>query len=293
VVDGAALVVYGSGDLILVTAREAADGARRFTRWYSGKGWRPAAVLPAGRLVLLVGAGVSAGDVVALDTRTGEVRWTWRPERDGGPCDVDGAASAGGVLGLALRCRAAGVADVVVGLSAPDGRQKWEWRPPYSDALPRGAELSLVGADGGFFVRFGATPRRAVLLDPAGAPGTAFQSEGDALAAGLLYVARDDGGEATSVDPRSGARRWRTSLTSLIGWRPIDTALTAKRVYLLLTTLQPETASGPLHLVALDRASGAVIGNHDLSCTSACTTSTITADDHSAVVATAGSLTAF
>jgi hypothetical protein len=74
-------------------------------------------------------------------------------------------------------------------------------------------------------------------------------------------------------------------VSSLIGWQLVATAATPTRTYLLLTTLQPETASGPLHVVALDRATGAVLGDHRLDCGAACQQSTIAADDHSVVVA--------
>jgi hypothetical protein len=56
-------------------------------------------------------------------------------------------------------------------------------------------------------------------------------------------------------------------------------------VYLLLTTRQPETATGPLHVVALDATTGAVLGDRALSCGAACQQSTIVADEHSVVVA--------
>jgi outer membrane protein assembly factor BamB len=247
---------------------------------------------PDGRGIVLTGHGVDAGDVVMLDAHTGDPRWTWRPERDGGPCDVNGVAVAEDTVAVALRCRAEGVEDVVVGLSSPDGRERWAWPPSYDREIARGDELSVTGLAGGVVVQFGVAPRHAVFLAADGVAGQAYGAQNTGIGTlativgtvAVYYDAGTDGADITAVNARDGSPAWHTRVSSLIGWQLVAAAATPARAYLLLTTRQPETASGPLHVVALDRATGAVLGDHGLACGTSCQQSTIAADDHSVVV---------
>ncbi len=289
------VTAFGGGDILLVTARDRATGAGRFTRWYGGKGWRPTTLVstPDGRAVVLAGHGVDAGDVVVLDAHTGDPRWTWPPVWDGGPCDVNGVAVADDTLAVALRCRANGVEDVVVGLSTPDGRERWAWQPSYDSDIARGDELAVTGLAGGVQVQFGSAPRHAVFLAADGVAGPAYgpESTGIGVLAGIVgtvavyYDPGTGGADITAVNARDGSPAWHTRVPSLIGWQLVAMAAAPARAYLLLTTRQPETASGPLHVVALDRDTGAVLGDHGLACGAACQQSTIAADDHSVAVA--------
>jgi hypothetical protein len=290
------VTAYGGGDLLLITGPDRMSGAERFSRWYTGKNWRPKSLLSTvdGRLALLVGDGVAAGDVVAIDARTGAVRWTWRPERGGGSCDVNGAAVAGSTLGIALRCRATGVLDVAVGLSTSDGRSLFSWTAPYGDEVTRGGAPTIAGAPDGFVVQLGTTPRHDVFLaaaDGGAGPVYGAQTTGIGVLAtvagpvAVFYDPGTEGGEVTAVSARDGSAAWRATLPDLIGWQLVTTATAPGRVYLLLTTRQPETATGPLHLVALDASTGAVLGDRALSCGAACQQSTIAADEHSVVIA--------
>jgi outer membrane protein assembly factor BamB len=290
------VTVFASGDLLLVTGHDQSTGAERFSRWYKEINWRPKSLLSTsdGHLAILLGDGVNAGDAVALDPRTGAVRWTWRPERGGGPCDVNDAAVAGPTLAVALRCRAAGVLDVVVGLSTSDGRERWAWPAAYGDGVTRGAdEPTVAAAKDGFVVRFGTPPRHNVFL--AAADGSAGPVYGaDATGVGSLATVADSvaifydpgtaGGEVTAVNVRDGSAGWRAGLVDLIGWQLVSATTTPTRVYLLLTTRQPATATGPLRVVALNRSTGAVLAEPALSCGAACQESTIVADDHSVVI---------
>src|SRR5262249_13777859 len=123
VVGDVVVTAFAVGEGVLVTAHGTATGSERFARRYTRGSWRPETVVSIAdwQLAVLAGSGPAAGDVVALDPHTGDVRWTWQPVRDGGPCDVNGVAAGEAVVGLALRCRAQGVSDVVVGLSTTDG----------------------------------------------------------------------------------------------------------------------------------------------------------------------------
>jgi hypothetical protein len=289
------VTAYGGGDLLLLTGRDRASGAERFSRWYTGKDWRPKSLLPTvdGRLAVLVGDGVAAGDVVAIDVQNGGVRWTWRPERGGGPCDVNGAAVSGPTLGIALRCRATGVLDVAVGLSTADGHSVFSWTAPYGDDVTRGAPPEITAASDGFVVQFGTAPRHDMFLSSAGEAGSVYgaQTTGIGVLAtvagpvAVFYDSGTEGGEVTAVSARDGSAAWRASLTDLIGWQLVAASSAGGRVYLLLTTRQPETATGPLHVVALDASTGAMLGERALSCGAACQQSTIAADEHSVVVA--------
>ncbi len=292
------VTAYGDGDLMLVTGVDRTTGAERFARWYTGKNWRPKRLLSTadGRLALLVGDGVAAGDVVAFDARTGAVRWTWRPERGGGPCDVNGAVVAGSTLGIALRCRATGVLDVTVGLSTSDGQSRFSWTAPYGDDVTRGAPPTIFGAVDGFVVQFGTLPRHNVFLASDGGAGAVYGAQTTGIGAlatvtenpapvAVFYDSGSAGGEVTAVSARDGLVAWQAGLSDLIGWQLVASATAAGRVYLLLTTRQPETATGPLHLVALDATTGAILGDRALSCGAACQQSTIVADERSVIVA--------
>jgi len=289
------LIAYLTGEGTLVAGLDAKTGAERFSRRYNMKSWRPKHVVSTedDHVAAFAGSGPDAGDLVALDTGTGAVRWTWRPERDGGPCDVVGAAPGKQVLGLALRCRAKGVDDVLVALSTSDGSERWEWHATYTTDVPRGGELALDVSPTGFLVRYGAEPRHGVVLaSEGGVTGAGFgpdRSGPGALATvvdqnAVFFRRADDGADVTAVDTRLGTVAWRVQLPQLITWNLVAARSTPARAYLLLTTTQPETASGPLRLVALDRSDGHVVGDRSLSCGVACLRATVAVDERSAVV---------
>jgi hypothetical protein len=294
VVGDVVVTAFSTGEGVLVTAHETRTGSERFSRRYSRKNWRPTSVVSTvdGRLAVLGGNGPDAGDLVALDARTGEVRWSWHPTRDGGPCDVNGIAAAGGTVGLAVRCRARGVTDLVLGLSTDDGREQWTWNAPYSTDVPRGPELSMRPAEGGFLVQYGAQPRLASFIaGDSGSLGTGIGSEraGSGTLATIsgttmvYYAADGEGAELTALDARNGTSSWRVRLSTLIGWRLVSASGLPNRAYLLLSTRQPETAGGPLRLLAIE--GGQVLGDTGLSCGAACGQATVMADEHSVVVA--------
>jgi outer membrane protein assembly factor BamB len=296
VVGDAVVTVFGTGEGVLITAHETATGSERFSRRYARKSWHPISVVSTvhGQAAVLVGGGPDAGDVVALDAHTGDVRWTWRPERDGGPCDIAGVGPGEDTIGLALRCRATGVNDVAIGLSTADGRERWSWRAAYSSDIPRAEELAMRASGSGFLVEYGAAPRHAILLaGSSGDPGTDLRTNGIGSAVlativdttALYYLAGVDGAEVIAVDARTGTAGWRVQLPSSIGWRLVAATATPAKAYLLLSTRQPETASGPLRVVALDKETGSAAGDHLLSCDISCTQSTIAAGTQSVVVA--------
>jgi outer membrane protein assembly factor BamB len=290
------LIAYPIGEGVLVVGLDAQTGAERFSRRYRSESWRPKTVVSTedGRTAVFVGSGPDAGDVVAVDTGTGAARWTWRPERDGGPCDVVGAAPGGPVVGLALRCRAKGVDDVVLGLSTSDGRERWDWHASYTSEVTRGAELAIDASAAGFLVRYGTEPRRAIVLAAdSGVTGAGFgpdRSGTGELATvvnehAVYFQRAAEGADLTAIDTRLGTVAWRVQLPQLITWRLVAARATPARAYLLLTTSQPETASGPLRLVALDHTDGRVVGDHSLWCATACQRATLAVDPRSAVVA--------
>jgi outer membrane protein assembly factor BamB len=294
VVGDVVVTAFSTGEGVMVTAHETSTGSERFSRRSSLKNWRPTTVVSTvdGRLAVLAGSGPDAGELVALDARTGDVRWTWQPTRDGGPCDVNGIAAASGTIGLAVRCRARGVTDLVIGLSTDDGREQWTWNAPYSTDVPRGPELAMRPVEGGFLVQYGAEPRRASFIaGDSGSLGTGIGSERAGMGTlatvsgtTMVYYATDgEGAELTALDARNGTSSWRVRLSTLIGWRLVSAYGLSGRAYLLLSTRQPESAGGPLRLLAIE--GGQVIGDASLSCDTACGQATITANEHSAVVA--------
>jgi hypothetical protein len=297
VVGDVVVSAYGADYGLLVTAHDTAGGRERFSRKYTLKNWHPDTIVSTldGSTAVLAGTGADPGLAVALDPHTGTVRWTWTPRRDNGPCDVTGVAGGAATIGLALRCRANGVLDLVLGLSTGDGREQWSWKAPYTDTVPRGEALTLAPGSGGFFVQYGTLPLHAVYLAaPDGRPGTTLSAQQTgtgslATVAGhtAVYVlGTSQGAELTGVNEQTGAPTWKSPGPTLIGWQLVAAASAPDRLYLLFTTRQPETASGPLRLVALDPATGQATGGHSLSCAIACLKSTVAVDAHSAVVAT-------
>ena len=292
-VDGAVVTVYGaSTDLLLVTAYDTTTGAELYSRWYVRKNQRPITLVGAGHLAAISSVGLAWDDVLAFDARSGDVRWRYSPSGDLGRCNLTVVAATSGLLAVAQRCDGGDLADYVLGLSATDGRSRWTWRPPYTAAQPLGRELTIDGVGGGLLVRYGVEESRAtVFLGADGVAGTPFKEPDYRQAAAedaAYYQTTDAGDVAVARSVRGGAQLWRTKLPSLSGWIAEDTALTDRRLYLLLSRVR--SGSGSVHVVALDRASGRVIGDHHLSCPTSCSGLSIGADANSVVVTVSGRL---
>ena len=277
------VTVFSSTEGLLVTAHDAATGRQRFAQRYTGKTWHPASVVSTvdGRLAILVGSGTNPGDVVAVDARTGRVAWTWRPAQN---CDVNGAATSTTQLGLALRCRADGVKDQIVALSTKDGKPAWTWPVDYA-GVTRGDEPTITA---GFLVQYGTPPRHSILLDDTGA-GVKHAGPGGLAAVtptlAVYYTHDFNGGHLIAITTADGKQAWQTPLPWLLGWQLVGGASTPGAVYVLLTTLQPESAGGPLRLLRIDPGTGAVAGDDGaLSCDVSCLATQLSADQANVVI---------
>lgn len=285
VVAGEVVTVFSSTEGLLVTAHDAATGKQRFAKRYARKSWHPAEVVstPDGRLAVLTGNGTDPGDVVAVDAHTGRVAWTWSPEAN---CDLNGAATSRTQLALSLRCRASGVKDEIVALSTSDGKPAWTWPVDYS-GLTRGDEPTVAP---GFLVQYGTAPSHSIRLDDTGA-GVKHAGPGSLAAVTptlAVYYSKDfAGGHLTAITTADGKQAWQTPLPWLLGWQVVSGVSTPDAVYVLLTTLQPEAASGPLRLLRIDPAKGTVTGDDSaLSCGVSCNASQLSADGASVVIGT-------
>ncbi|GAB3863751.1 hypothetical protein GCM10027610_111010 [Dactylosporangium cerinum] len=149
---GTVVVVFGTDDGVLVTALDAGSGQVRFTaRYQAGK---MASVHGAGRTVVLAGSGIGAGDLLGIDATAGTLLWRWTPARNGGPCDVTDLATTAETVAVALRCRAQGVDDVAVGLTATTGAERWSWHTIQRSPT----ELRIYATGDGFVTVTGASP---------------------------------------------------------------------------------------------------------------------------------------
>ncbi|WP_432831770.1 hypothetical protein [Dactylosporangium sp. CA-092794] len=279
-VDDAVVVAFGTDDGVLVTALEAATGAERFSRRYqSGK---MATVRAAGRTAVLSGTGVGAGDLLGIDTRSGEQRWRWSPVRSGAACDVTDLAATAETVAVALRCRAQGVDDVAVGLTAATGAERWSWH-----AIQRGgAELRIYSADAGFVTLTGASPQRATYMDAGtGTVGTRHDAKGTLpVPAGITLIYADPGSASahlSAVNVRTGAVQWDVGQTGLGGYQPIAGTATDDRAYILW-----RSTSGALRLLTVATTDGSTKEERAIACTTRCPEASIAAAGPHAVVAT-------
>jgi hypothetical protein len=207
----------------LAIAFETATGHRRWQRTLDA----PAAdhqVTGSAGLVVLVPRGKPA-PVLALDVRTGERRWSWRPAN--AECAVVTASttdrpSRDDTLAVAFACPDG---RRVSGLSTVDGAVRWTWSPSsQSDAstdlpprgtapggsLPGGYAPLLVPTSGGVLVNDG--PTGLVLSMNGGRTGGSHPAGGRLVAsagATALYLGVDD---AVAVDLALGRERWRVPL---------------------------------------------------------------------------------
>lgn len=279
-VDDAVVVVFGTDDGVLVTALEAGTGAERFSqRYQSGK---MATVHAAGQTAVLSAGGIGAGDLLGIDARAGTLRWRWTPARNGGPCDVTDLAATPETVAVALRCRAQGVDDVAVGLTATTGAERWSWH-----AIQRNnPELKVFATGPGFVTVTGPAPQRAVYMDATtGAVGTRHDAAGTlAVPAGttLLYAEPSaTRAHLTAVDVRTGAVQWEVGLPGLGSYQPVAGTASDGRAYLLW-----RDPSGKLRLIGAATSDGAATEDRTISCTTRCPEASVAASGSHAVVAT-------
>jgi outer membrane protein assembly factor BamB len=182
-------------------------------------------VTGAADLVVLTPRGKPA-PVLALDARTGEQRWTWRPAN--AECVPVSAATSDDParddsVAVAFTCPDG---RRVSGLSTVDGAVRWTWAPASSDepaggglpprgtapggGLPGGYAPLLVPTAGGVLVNDATT---GLVLSMSGGRAGASHTAGGRLAASAgptaLYVG---GGNAVGVDLALGRERWRVPL---------------------------------------------------------------------------------
>jgi len=279
-VGGAVVVAFGTDDGVLVTALEAGSGAERFSqRYQSGK---MATVHAAGQTAVLAGAGVGAGDLLGIDARGGGLRWRWTPVRNGGACDVTDLAATAVTVAVALRCRAQGVDDVAIGLTAATGAERWSWH-----AIQRTSpELRVFATGDGFVTVTGAAPQRAVYMDAAtGAVGTRHDAAGTlAVPAGTMLVYAEPSAtraHLTAVDVLTGAVQWEVGLPGLGGYQPVAGAAVEGRAYLLW-----RDGSGRLRLIGAAAKDGAATEDRTITCATRCPEASVAASTSHAVVAT-------
>jgi outer membrane protein assembly factor BamB len=279
-VDDAVVVAFGTDDGVLVTALDAASGAERFSRRYqSGK---TASVHAAGRTAVLSGAGVGAGDLLGLDARDGTQRWRWTPARGGAACDVTDLAGSPETVAVALRCRAQGVDDVVVGLSAATGDERWSWH-----AIQRAsAELRVLSAGSGFVTLTGAAPQRATYMDAnTGSVGTRHDAPGTLSAAAGASIVYADPGSAqahlASVEAQTGKVQWNVGLAGLGGYQPVAATAAEGYAYVLW-----RNTAGALRLLITATSDGSTKQERAIACDTRCPEAQIAAATGRAVVAT-------
>jgi outer membrane protein assembly factor BamB len=239
-------------------------------------------VAGAGRTVVLSGSGIGAGDLLGVDATAGTLLWRWTPARDGGPCDVTDLATTAETVAVALRCRAQGVDDVAVGLTATGGVERWSWH-----AVQRtSAELRILAAADGFVALTGTSPRRAVHMDAVtGSVGTRHDTAGPlAVPAGKLLVYAEPSGERahlTAVDVRSGAVAWDVGLPGLGGHQPVTATVAGDKAYVLW-----RAADGRLRLVGAKLSDGGAAQDRTIECTTRCPLAHLAATAAHAVVTT-------
>jgi outer membrane protein assembly factor BamB len=288
--DGRSVVVlYAAAGGVLVVALDMSTGRTRWLKRHPTTVdtiWRVDRMVLAGDLVIAGGTGVDPGDIVALDVRTGDVRWTWRPEPAGGRCAILDLAGAGTTVGVAARCPRGGVLrDAAIGLSTVDGTVRWNWEPTYPAGVVRGDEPAIAAAGDGFLVRYGQfpaanvkAPRTAVVLDATTGSTRASHPAPERIASvvgnTVLYLASD----ARAVDLSTGATRWTRRVGQATGGGPVAiSAASGTDVYVLMRAANPDGVTagdaGDLRLLALDAGSGDLLSDHAYSLTEAtCTT---------------------
>jgi hypothetical protein len=279
-VDGAVVVVFGTDDGVLVTALDAGTGKERFSRRYrSGK---MASVRAAGQTAVIASAGIGAGDLLGINAHGGDLRWRWTPARDGGPCDVTDLAAATEMVAVALRCRAQGVDDVAVGLTATGGTERWSWH-----AIQRGTpELKVFATGEGFVTLTGASPQRAVYIDAVtGTVGTRHEAAGTlAVPAGttLLYAEPSPTrAHLTAVDVRTGVVKWEIGLPGLGSYHPVAGTATDGQALLLW-----RGTDGKLRLIGAKTEDGGATQDRIVTCTARCPEASVASSGSHAVVAT-------
>jgi outer membrane protein assembly factor BamB len=210
---------FRDGDALAI-AFDAATGTRRWQREVDAV---DAQVTGSGNVVLLVPRGRPA-PVLALDARTGELRWAWRPANAG--CAVMSAASTADpvrddVVAVAFTCPDG---RRVSGLSLAAGSVRWTWAPTFPDtgaelpprgtapggSLPGGYAPLLVPTAGGVLVADGPT---GLVLSMSGGRAGGSHPAGGRLAASAgptaLYLGA---GQAVAVDLALGRERWKVPL---------------------------------------------------------------------------------
>ena len=101
-----------------------------------------------------------------------------------------------------------------------------------------------------------------------------------------------ESGVAAALSIRTGTQLWQTKLPELAGWIPSDTTVTDQRLYVVLNRSPRADEPAPVRVVALDLASGRVLGDHQLSVRAGNFASSIVADANSVVVDAGGQLIA-
>ncbi|MGI5180796.1 PQQ-binding-like beta-propeller repeat protein [Dactylosporangium sp. CA-152071] len=280
-VDGTVVVVFGTDDGVLVAALDAGSGQVRFSgRYTSGK---MASVHGAGKTVVLAGAGIGAGDLLAIDATTGTLLWRWTPARNGGPCDVTDLATTAETVAVALRCRAQGVDDVAVGLTATTGAERWSWHTVQRSAT----ELRVHSTGDGFVTITGTSPRRAVFMDAVtGTVGTRHDPAGAlavATPSGLLLYAEPSGERAhlTAVDPHTGTVKWDVGLPGLGSHQPLTATTTADKAYVVW-----RAPDGRLRLIGARTTDGSATEDRTITCPTRCPEVSVAATPAHAVVTT-------
>ncbi|WP_345003523.1 hypothetical protein [Dactylosporangium siamense] len=278
---GTVVVVFGTDDGVLVTALDAGSGQVRFTqRYQAGK---MASVHGAGRTVVLAGSGIGAGDLLGIDATAGTLLWRWTPARNGGPCDITDLATTAVTVAVALRCRAQGVDDVAVGLTATTGAERWSWHTIQRSPT----ELRVYATGDGFVTVTGASPRRAVYMDAdTGTVGNRHDAAGALAvpaAGGLLLYAEPSGERAhlTAVDVRTGAVKWDVGLPGLGSYQPLAATTAADKAYILW-----RGPDGRLRLIGARTTDGGATEDRTITCTTRCPEVALAAASTHAVVAT-------
>ena len=280
-INGTVVVVFGTDDGVLVTALDAGSGQVRFSERYTAG--KMASVHGAGRTVVLAGSGIGAGDLLGIDATTGTLLWRWTPARNGGPCDITDLATTAETVAVALRCRAQGVDDVAVGLTATTGAERWSWHTIQRSP----AELRVYATGDGFVTVTGASPRRAVYMSAdTGTVGTRHDAAGALAvptAGGLLLYAEPSGERAhlTAVDVRTGAVKWDVGLPGLGSYQPLTGTAAGDKAYILW-----RGPDGRLRLIGARTTDGGSTEDRTIACTTRCPEVALAATAAHAVVTT-------